>query len=72
MVKTESALIERHYAFKFCSPTRRSFLSGRLPPNNGQGNGPGETVDLRQHTIAHKLQAAGYSTHQSGTLAPKS
>ena len=26
MVKTEAALLTRHYTFKYCSPTRRSFL----------------------------------------------
>jgi arylsulfatase I/J len=66
LVKEESAQIERHYAFKFCSPTRRAFLSGRVPPHSGQSNAPGATVDLRMTTIAAKLSAAGYVTGQAG------
>ena len=31
----EAAVLERHYVFKYCSPTRRSFLSGRQPPHSG-------------------------------------
>ena len=27
----ESAVLSQHYTFRFCSPTRSSFLSGRLP-----------------------------------------
>eukprot|EP00051_Salpingoeca_urceolata_P004675 m.66817 g.66817 ORF g.66817 m.66817 type:complete len:498 (+) comp13783_c0_seq1:60-1553(+) len=62
----DSLLLERHYTYKFCSPTRRSFLSGRFPTHSGQDNSPAATVDLRMHTIADKLASAGYSTHQSG------
>ena len=28
LVINDAARLERHYAYKFCSPTRRSFLSG--------------------------------------------
>jgi arylsulfatase I/J len=66
LVSDEALQIERHYAFKFCSPTRRSFLSGRLPPHNGENNGVDATVDLRQSTIADKMKAAGYVTGYSG------
>eukprot|EP00039_Didymoeca_costata_P025840 m.14383 g.14383 ORF g.14383 m.14383 type:complete len:493 (+) comp5075_c0_seq1:1-1479(+) len=66
IVKTEAALIERHYTFKYCSPTRRSFLSGRQPTHSGQDNSARATVDLRMRTIANKLSEAGYDTYQSG------
>ena len=59
LVGEESAQIERHYAYMYCSPTRRSFLSGRVPPHSGQSNAGGATVDVRMHTIASKLQGAG-------------
>ena len=58
--------LERHYVYKFCSPTRRSFLSGRQPPHSGQGNSPRATVDLRMSTVADKLKAANYKTGMSG------
>ena len=58
LVKEEAVLLERHYTYKFCSPTRRSFLSGRMPPHSGQDNSAGATVDLRMSTIADKLASA--------------
>ena len=66
MVANEALLIERHYGYKFCSPSRRSFLSGRFPPHVGQTNTPQAAIDLRMKTIADKLTAAGYVTAHSG------
>lgn len=66
MVAEEALLLNRHYTFKYCSPTRRSFLSGRFPTHQGQDNGPQVTVDLRVKTIADKLASAGYECHQAG------
>jgi arylsulfatase B len=66
MVRNDALLLERHYVFKYCSPTRRSFLSGRVPPHSGQANGADVTVDTRMHTIAAKLKQAGYRTGMSG------
>ena len=34
----EGILLDRHYVFKFCSPTRSSILSGRLPIHVNQEN----------------------------------
>ena len=39
LVKNDAALLERHYVFKFCSPTRRSFLAGKSPFHNNRGVG---------------------------------
>ena len=66
----EALLIERHYSYRFCSPARRSFLTGRLPPHVGQTNTPDATIDLRMKTIADKLAAAGYVTGHSGKVSP--
>ena len=38
----QGALLKHHYTFKFCSPTRSSFLSGRLPLHVNQQNHPPE------------------------------
>ena len=39
--------LDRHYVFKWCTPTRSSFLSGRLPAHvfqcNGQEVAPGKS-----------------------------
>ena len=66
----EALLIERHYSYRFCSPARRSFLTGRLPPHVGQTNTPDATIDLRMETIADKLAAGGYVTGHSGKVSP--
>jgi len=66
MVTENSLLIERHYSYKFCSPARRSFLSGRLPPHVGQTNTADAHIDLRMQTIAEKLAGLGYATGHSG------
>lgn len=66
MLAKDALLIERHYSYRFCSPARRSFLTGRLPPHVGQNNTPDAHIDLRMNTIAEKLAAAGYSTGHSG------
>ena len=62
MLAEDALLIERHYSYRFCSPARRSFLSGRLPPHVGQKNTPDAHIDLRMDTIAEKLGRAGYAT----------
>ena len=67
LVREEGAQIERHYAYVMCSPSRRSFLSGRVPPHSGvQNHGPTAILDLRMRTIADTLRSAGYTTGYSG------
>jgi hypothetical protein len=57
--------------YKYCSPTRSSLLTGRLPIHVNQNN-EGNTLtsasgaDLRMTTIAQKLQGANFSTHFAG------
>ena len=66
MLAKDALLIERHYSYQFCSPARRSFLSGRLPPHVGQTNTANAHIDYRMRTIAEKLGDAGYATGHSG------
>jgi len=35
----EGIILDRHYAFRFCSPSRSSFLTGRNPIHVNVGNG---------------------------------
>jgi hypothetical protein len=65
----EGVILDRHYVYQFCSPTRSSFLSGRLPVHVNTVNRPPNEiggVDLRMTIIAEKLRGAGYDTHQVG------
>ena len=71
--------LESHYVYNWCSPTRSSFLSGRLPihvndaPNLTPINtNPNDTISGFQGiprnmtVIAEKMKEAGYSTHHVG------
>lgn len=65
----DGIILDRHYVYKFCSPTRSAFLSGRLPIHvNSKNMAPTAAggVDVRMTVVAKKLKAAGYHTHQVG------
>jgi hypothetical protein len=63
-------VLERHYVYKFCSPTRAAALSGRLPYHVNQQNPVDITsdggVDLRMTLLPQRLRAAGYRTAAVG------
>ena len=62
-------LLDRHYVFKYCSPSRASFLTGRWPHHVHQWN-PQITatvgLNLNMTLIPAKLKQAGYQTHMIG------
>ena len=69
----ESLILSRHYVYKYCSPTRSSFLSGRLPLHVNQVNrplnNPGGGVHLGMYMLPAVLKMskqANYHTHQFG------
>ena len=74
----EGLELNQHYAYQVCSPSRSSFLSGRLPihvndlnvdPDHYNPNDPvsGFAGIPRNMTgIAEKMKGAGYATHQVG------
>ena len=63
-------LLDRHYVYRYCSPSRASFLSGRWPHHAHQWNidPPGAEVGLNINMtiLPAKLKQAGYSTHMVG------
>ena len=64
-------ILDRHYVYKYCSPTRSSLMSGRLPPHVNQNNRNNNIeatsgVDLRFTMLSQKMKLAGYSTHFVG------
>ena len=70
--------LERHYAFRFCSPSRSSFNTGRNPIHVNVGNDAltlfnasdpvsgAAGIPRNMTTVAEKLKAAGYATVQAG------
>ena len=68
---SESIHLNHYYTFKFCSPTRSSFLSGRLPYHVNEENSnqcvPGAGIPPNMTTISERLVTdAGYEAHQIG------
>ena len=65
----DGILLDRHYVFKYCSPSRASFLTGRWPHHTHQYNiKPGFTVgtNINMTMLPAKLKQAGYKTHMVG------
>eukprot|EP01084_Bolivina_argentea_P263810 446652_1 len=67
----ESIHLNQYYVFKYCSPTRSSFLSGRLPYHVNEQNSnqctPGAGIPANMTTISERLVTdAGYVAHQIG------
>ena len=58
----------RHYTYKFCSPTRRSFLSGRLPVHmtSAQAQPCTNWLPLEMEILPQKLKKAGFHSHIIG------
>lgn len=66
----EGIELDRHYTYLYCSPSRSSLLSGRLPHHVNQINLPASFATSGIHkgmtTIPRKLKDAGYATHTVG------
>lgn len=62
----EGVWLKQHYTFRFCGPSRSSFLSGRFPIHVTQNNCDLCGIPTGMTTIADVLQKSGYATHHSG------
>jgi arylsulfatase A-like enzyme len=55
-------VLDRFYVYQYCSPTRSSFLSGRLPIHVNTENRPSKEpggVDIRMTAVSEQLADAG-------------
>jgi arylsulfatase A-like enzyme len=74
LAHTDGLILDHQHVFRYCSPTRRSFLSGRFPNHisTAQPDGANMCSDflpLNLTTLAQKLKTAaagGYATHYVG------
>eukprot|EP01084_Bolivina_argentea_P005906 11161_1 len=66
----EGLELNRHYVYFYCSPTRASFQSGRLPVHVGiadtKQNETNAGIPQNMTTIGIKMQQAGFETHMYG------
>ena len=64
------AQLARHYTYRWCSPSRSAFLSGRLPIHVNEANAPNITspggIDVRMTLLPQKLKQGGYQTAAYG------
>ena len=66
---SQGIVLNRHYVHWHCSPTRRTFLTGRLPLHHSEflsDSSTGDDIDLRWTTIAQKMKQAGYMAYWYG------
>ena len=64
-------VLDRHYAFRYCSPTRRSLLTGRFPNHitTVQPDGDhlcSDFLPLNATILSERLQGIGYKCHFIG------
>jgi arylsulfatase B len=74
----DGIVLERHYAYKFCSPSRSSMHSGRLPVHvNDQNKDPEvynrldpesgyQGIPVNMTGLATQMRRGGYRTHMTG------
>jgi len=64
----EGVVLDRHHSYKWCSPTRRSFLTGRFPVSltGKQAATDSNLTPLQFTLLSEKLEAAGYESHFVG------
>ena len=81
LLASTGVILDRFYAYRFCSPSRSSFLTGRNPIHVNTGNdaltlyNPKDPVSgfagipRNMTAIAEKLAAVGYETVQAGCVS---
>lgn len=64
----EGVRLDHHYVHWHCSPTRRSFISGRLPLHHGEilSKVASDDIDLRWRWVSDMLAEQGYVGHWYG------
>eukprot|EP00755_Sulcionema_specki_P011940 Sspe_Gene.50152::Locus_27669_Transcript_4_10_Confidence_0.441_Length_1085::g.50152::m.50152 len=73
LVAKEGIELDRHYVFFYCSPTRTSLMTGRLPihvtENNAYACGTDGPAPLNMTFLLAMLKAAGYKNTSNREVA---
>jgi arylsulfatase A-like enzyme len=66
----EGVLLANMHAYKYCSPSRRSLLSGRFPVHISGKQAPAcsNFLPLQLTLLSEKMKLANFSTHFFGRL----
>ena len=60
----EGIILNRHYAYAWCAPSRAALMTGRMPHDGFQNSG--QMVPQEVDMLSHVMKDAGYSTHHVG------
>ena len=71
LAKEDGIILQNYYVYKYCSPSRASFLTGRVPGHGIWEQNPSDSAEVGVNIKATMIPAllktkANYSTHQIG------
>ena len=66
---SQGVILENHYSYELCTPTRGALLTGRYSMRLGQWNENLGELPLNETTLAQELQSAGYKTYMVNVFA---
>ena len=60
----EGIILNRHYSYPWCAPSRAALMTGRMPHDGFENMG--QIIPQDVDMLSHAMKEAGYSTHHVG------